>query len=525
MFASLAEGFRSQTGWRRALLAIALGGISAFALPPFYILPVLVLAFSALVWMLEGADRGLRPVRHGLMVGFWFGFGHFFIGLHWIVEPMLVDPGRTAWMIPFAWPGLAALLAVFPALVCGILAFGRFGTASVSRIIALAGLWTLVEILRGYVFTGFPWNLIGYVWAGYELGLPVLQGTAFLGVLGLGTVTVLAAAMPAVLGTTGMRPIPQWFLTIGFAVALPGLVWTLGTARLAGAQDDIVPDVRLRIVQANIAQSDKWDPRLRLRHLERHVALSRGTAAVPPTHVIWPETAVPFFLANDVLARGEAVRAVPEGGALITGSVRSAFHAQTRQLHNAMLVIDGAANIQQVYDKSHLVPFGEYVPLRGFLPVEKIVPGQGDFTPGPGRELLRIAGLPLASPLICYEAIFPGRVTPRDERAGWLLNITNDAWFGNFAGPRQHFAIVATRAVEEGLPMVRAANTGISAVVDPYGRVRARLGIGVEGVLDSGLPQALSPTFYARWGDLIPMNLGFALIVLGWVLGRRRDTA
>jgi apolipoprotein N-acyltransferase len=255
------------------------------------------------------------------------------------------------------------------------------------------------------------------------------------------------------------------------------------------------------------------------------VALSRGTAAVPPTHVIWPETAVPFFLANDVLARGEAVRAVPEGGALITGSVRSTFHTQTRQLHNAMLVIDGAANIQQVYDKSHLVPFGEYVPLRGFLPVEKIVPGQGDFTPGPGRELLRIAGLPPASPLICYEAIFPGWVTPRDERPGWLLNITNDAWFGNFAGPRQHFAIVATRAVEEGLPMVRAANTGISAVVDPYGRVRARLGIGVEGVLDSGLPQALSPTFYARWGDLIPMNLGFALIVLGWVLGRRRDTA
>lgn len=525
MFAPLAEGLRSQTGWRRALLAIGLGGVSALALPPFHILPVLVLAFTGLVWMLEATDGGPRPFRLSLMVGFWFGLGHFFAGLHWIVEPMLVDPGRTAWMIPFAWLGLAALLAVFPAFVCGALAFARFGTAIVPRVIALAGLWTLVELMRGYVFTGFPWNLIGYVWAGNELGLPVLQGTAFLGVLGLGTVTVLAAAMPAVLGSARLRPGQQWMLIAGFTIALPGMIAALGAVRLAGAQDSIVPDVRLRIVQANIAQRDKWDPRLRLQHLERHVAFSRAAAEVKPTHIIWPETAVPFFLANDISARVQAGRAVPVGGALITGSVRSAFHTNERQLHNAMLVIDGAANVQQVYDKSHLVPFGEYVPLRGILPVEKIVPGQGDFTPGAGRELLRIEGLPPASPLICYEAIFPGRVTPQDERPGWLLNITNDAWFGNFAGPRQHFAIVSTRAVEEGLPMVRAANTGISAVIDPYGRVRAQLGIGVAGVLDSDLPQALAPTFYARWGDLVPMILGFALIVFGWVLGRRRDTA
>lgn len=525
MLASLAEGFRSRIGWHRLLLATALGCASALALPPFHILPVLVLAFSGLVWILEGADRGRRPFRDGLFVGFWFGLGHFFIGLHWIVEPMLVDPGRTGWMLPFAWPGLAALLAVFPALVCGSLALGRFGTASVPRIIALAGIWTLVELLRSYVFTGFPWNLIGYVWAGQELVLPVLQGAAFLGVLGLGTVTVLAAAMPAVLGARAMHPASQWVLAVGGAIALPGLIGVLGAARLANAQDGVVPDIRLRVVQANIAQRDKWDPRLRFQHLERHVALSLAPAVVPPTHVIWPETAVPFFLANDALARGEVIRAVPDGGALITGIVRSAFHSQKRQLHNAMLVIDGAANIQQVYDKAHLVPFGEYVPLRGILPVDKIVPGQKDFTPGPGRELLRIVGLPPASPLICYEAIFPGRVTPRGERPGWLLNITNDAWFGNFAGPRQHSAIVATRAVEEGLPMVRAANTGISAVFDSYGRVRARLGIGVEGALDSDLPQSLSPTLYARWGDLIPINVGFILIVLGWIMRRYRDTA
>jgi apolipoprotein N-acyltransferase len=525
MFVTLADCFRSQTGWRRVLLAMVLGGVSAFALPPFHIVPALVVAFTGLVWVLEEAEQGLRPLRHSLAAGFWFGFGHFFIGLHWIVEPMLVDPGRTAWMILFAWPGLSAVLAVFPALVCGVLSFARFGVGVVPRVIAFAGLWTLVEIARGYVFTGFPWNFIGYVWAGNELGLPVLQGTAFIGVLGLGTLTLLAAAMPAVLGSASFRPVQKWGLALGFAIALPGLLWVAGAARLAGAEDGTVPHVRLRIVQANIAQRDKWNLQLRFRHLDQHIALSLVSTKTMPTHVIWPETAVPFFLANDAFARRQAARAVPLGGALITGSVRSAFRANQRQLYNALLVIDAAADVQQVYDKSHLVPFGEYVPLRGVLPVEKIVSGQGDFASGAGRKLLRISGLPSVSPLICYEAIFPGRVTPKNERPGWLLNLTNDAWFGNFAGPRQHFAISVTRAVEEGLPMVRAANTGISAVVDPYGRLRAQLEIGVEGVLDSELPQPLEATFYARWGDLIPVNLGFAFIVIGMVIRRSRVTA
>jgi apolipoprotein N-acyltransferase len=221
----------------------------------------------------------------------------------------------------------------------------------------------------------------------------------------------------------------------------------------------------------------------------------------------------------------QAAHAAPVGGTLITGTVRSAFRSGTRQLHNTMLVIDGAANIQQVYDKSHLVPFGEYVPLRGVLPIDKIVPGQGDFTPGGGRELLTVTGLPSFSPLICYEAIFPGQVTPEAGRPGWLLNLTNDAWFGNFVGPRQHFAISTTRTVEEGLPMVRAANTGISAVIDPYGRVVARLGIGQEGVLDSDLPVSLSPTPYARWGNMIPLILAMCLIGVGLARRGKRDTS
>lgn len=522
MISHFADRLRSLTGWRRALAGVALGAVSALALPPFHLVPVLVPAFVGLVWMLEGSATGQRRIRRGFLAGLWFGFGHFFVGLHWIAEPLLVDPARTAWLIPFALPGLAAVLGLFPALVCGALAAWRFDKSPIARILALAGAWTVAEFVRGFVFTGFPWNLIGYAWGG---SAAILQSTAVIGILGLGALTIVAASMPAILAAPGIPGRRRWVLSVAATIVLPVLLWAGGQARLSSAEVANVPDVRLRIVQANIAQRDKWNPELRVRHLERHIALSTAPADMAPTHVIWPETAVPFLLANDTLARIRAARAAPAGGALLTGSVRATFLGGARELRNAMVVIDGAADVQRVYDKSHLVPFGEYVPLRGVLPIDKIVPGQGDFVAGPGRRLIRVDGLPALSPLICYEAIFPGRVTPPDERPGWLLNLTNDAWFGTFAGPQQHFAIASARAVEEGLPMVRAANTGISAVIDPYGRTLKRLGVGVEGVIDSPLPVALAPTPYARWGDWIPMILALALLAAAALLARRPKSA
>lgn len=524
MLTLVAERTRALNGWRRVAACLLLGAVSALALPPFHIVPALVPAFVGLLWLLESAALAPRRCRRGLWIGFWFGFGHFIVGVHWIAEPLLVDPARTAWLIPFALPGLAAGLAVFPALVCGALVVLPLRAAPIARVFALSALWMLAEFVRGTVFTGFPWNLMGYVWAGSP---SMLQITAVFGVLGLSGLTVLAAGMPAILATDGAKTMRRRGQVLAVTIVMPLALWAGGQVRLAdaaGAGDALVPDVRLRIVQANIAQRDKWDQNLRAAHLERHLALSRTPAETAPTHVIWPETAVPFLLANDVLARVRAAAAAPAGGALITGSVRRTFHKNTQQLRNALLVIDAAADVQRVYDKSHLVPFGEYVPLRGVLPIDKIVPGQGDFVAGAGRRLLEIPGLPAVSPLICYEAIFSGRVTPRGARPGLLLNLTNDAWFGTFAGPQQHFAIASTRAVEEGLPLVRAANTGISAVVDPYGRVIARLGIGEQAVLDSGLPVALSPTPFARWGELIPMVMAALFFALALVLARRRKS-
>lgn len=519
MLTTLAEALRALRGRRRVLTCLLLGAASALALPPFHLVPFLIPAFVGLLWILDGAGTAAKPWRAGLWVGFWFGFGHALVGVHWIAEPLLVDAARTGWLVPFALPGLAAALAMFPAIVCGILVALPLRASSLARVCALAALWTLSEFARGYLFTGFPWNLLGYVWAGAPA---MMQVTALTGVLGLGLLTILAAAMPALLGGDDMTAGRRFFIAGLATIVLPLALWAGGTARLAGADVSVVPDVRLRLVQANIAQKDKWDQRLRAAHLERHLMLSRTPADRPPTHVIWPETAVPFLLPNDTLARVRAAAAVPAGGRLITGSVRSAFHNNERQLRNALVVVDAAADVSRVYDKSHLVPFGEYVPLRGVLPIDKIVPGQGDFVAGSGRRLMAIEGLPPVSPLICYEAIFAGRVTPQGARPGWLLNLTNDAWFGNFAGPRQHFAIATARAVEEGLPMVRAANTGISAVMDPYGRVIARMGIGAAGVLDSDLPAALPPTLFARWGEVIPVALAVVFLLCALVRGRGR---
>ena len=241
----------------------------------------------------------------------------------------------------------------------------------------------------------------------------------------------------------------------------------------------------------------------------------------PPTHVIWPETAAPFFLADEPRARRAMARVVSPGGALITGTLRSESQpGRPRKIWNSLQAIDNGGVVLGSSDKFHLVPFGEYVPFRSILKFSKITQGMTDFSTGQGPGTMRINGLPPFSPLICYEVIFPGAVVDRADRPGWILNVTNDAWFGTSSGPHQHFASARMRAVEEGLPIVRAANTGISGVVDGYGRLVARLGLGVEGVVDAPLPPSLLPTIYSRWGNAVAALLILAALVIGWLCAR-----
>jgi apolipoprotein N-acyltransferase len=308
--------------------------------------------------------------------------------------------------------------------------------------------------------------------------------------------------MPAALAD----PLVPRRTAIGCLAGFAGLFAAMGVAghvRLNQASDATVPGVRLRIVQGNISQHEKRSTDMRLANFIKYLRLSATYAQAPVTHVIWPETAVPFALEQSPDFLRAIAEVTPAGGLTLTGALRWSERPGTKpEVFNSLAVIDDAGSVVATYDKFHLVPFGEYMPLRDVLPLEPVAAGALDFSAGPGPRTLRLPGLPAVSPLICYEAIFPAAVTERNDRPEWLLNVTNDGWYGKTAGPHQHLAISRVRAVEEGLPLVRAANTGISAIVDSYGRLVAYLGLGEEGVLDGSLPSPIKPTPYARFGDL-----------------------
>lgn len=497
-------------GWRRYGLAWLLGALAALALAPVYAVPILLVSFTGLIWLLDGASSA----RAGFAVGWWFGFGYFVAGLYWIMFALLTDPEKFAWMIPFAIGGLSALLSVYIGIAALLARWVPAGGAG--KLLVFAASWTAMEWVRGTMFTGFPWNPVGNVWA---FSPTMMQFASVVGVYGLGLVTVAIAASPAALGDgAGRGRIPV--LVSGLALAA---LWAGGTMRLdadSGLPGSRPDSVKLRLVQANISQNHKWRSDLRAQQFAKYLRLSGRPSAdnSAPTHVIWPETAAPFFLADAPRARQAMARVLSPGGALITGTLRSeARPGELRKIWNSLQAIDAQGAILGGYDKFHLVPFGEYVPFRSILKFSKITQGTTDFSAGPGPRTVHLAGLPPFSPLICYEVIFPGAVVDGADRPGWILNVTNDAWFGISSGPHQHFASARMRAVEEGLPVVRAANTGISAVVDGYGRIIASLGLGEEGVVDGILPPALPPTIFSRWGNLSPALLILASLLGGWV--------
>jgi apolipoprotein N-acyltransferase len=514
------------SGWRRHSLAAILGALAAKAmapvdLAPFFIgsldvTPVLVVSFSGLVWLLDGA----MSRRDALMLGWSFGFGFFVAGLYWIAAAFFVDIAQLWWLVPFAVVALPAGLALTTALAL-LLAYEarrRFALVGSARILALALAWSAAEYLRGHALTGFPWNLVGYAWAGVmpdTLGLPgslaVLQLASITGIYGLSLVTVTAAALPARLGDFGRG---RW-AAVAAALLLIIAPAAAGAWRLAQGAGETVPGVTLRLVQPSIPQTLKNDPQAEVRNFQRLLALSAAQGGEKITATIWPEAAAPPLLERYPNLRQAIAAVVPRGGLLITGAERAEPTQGWPPQHvwNSVLALDDKGDIVGTYDKAHLVPFGEYVPLRGLLPMEKIAPGIGDFSRGPGPRVLNLPGLPAVSPLVCYEAIFPGAVTDPQHRPHWLLNVTNDAWYGRTPGPPQHLASARTRAVEEGLPLMRAANNGISAAIDPYGRVLARLDLDAVGVLDEPLPRDLAATVYAQFGDSIYVALSLLFLV------------
>jgi apolipoprotein N-acyltransferase len=496
-------------GWKRAAIALVAGALSSLAMAPFNAWPVLFLTFPVLVWLIDGAGGGrLHGLPAAAMAGWWFGLGYFVPGLYWIGYAFLVDAQTFAWLMPFAVLGLPAYLALFPAF--GFAMARLIWTKDGSRVIALAASLTASEWLRGHVLTGFPWNAFGYA---LTKPLALAQAASLIGLWGLTFLSVAIFASPAVLidgSSRGRRP---WIAPV-MALLLLVAMGIFGSVRLSLQPTATVANVKLRIMQPNLQQDAKFNYSAKAEVMQKYLTLSDRASGPQSTGVrdasilIWPESAFPFFLTREADAMAQIDDLLPQGTVLITGSVRAPDlppGTKITRAYNSIYAIDHDGSVLSVYDKLHLVPFGEYLPFQdwmeklGFVQLTKI---QGGFIAGTRRRAMEIPNAPRALPLICYEAIFPGEVAARGDRPGWIVNLTNDGWFGISTGPYQHLQQARLRAIEQGLPLVRAANTGISAVIDPMGRIVARLGLGVEGVLDSSLPAAIAPTVYARSGDI-----------------------
>jgi apolipoprotein N-acyltransferase len=509
-------------GWRRAAIAFIAGALSVLALAPVNAWPVLFLTFPIIVLLLDGSGAGaLGGIGSAAIAGWCFGFGYFLAGLYWVGFAFLVDVKTFGWLLPFGVIGLPALLALFTSL--GFALAQAFWTRGPARLLTLAVALTASEWLRGHVLSGFPWNAFGYALTG---PLTLAQGSALVGLWGLTFFAVYLFASPAVLADDPLDHGRVWLapaLALGLLAALAGY----GAVRLALAPSAFVSGVRLRIMQPDLPQDDKFNYSAKQQVMSRYLALSERTGASGSaglkdvTHLIWPESAFPFFLAREPDALAQIAALLANRTVLITGGARiaeTARDAHSLRAFNSIYVIDGDGSVLAVYDKVHLVPFGEYLPFQGLLEsigLMQLTKVQGGFVAGDRRRALAIKDAPPLLPLICYEIIFPDEAVPQTERPGWLLNVTNDGWFGTSSGPHQHFQQARVRAIEQGLPLVRAANTGISAVVDPFGRILEQLPLGAEGVIDSALPERIEPTLYLRGGDIfVKILFGLALVLV-----------
>jgi apolipoprotein N-acyltransferase len=520
---SIADFVILSGGWRRRLIAFFAGASGALALAPFDILPIMIVPMSVAVWLLDGMAEskpespgrrggGFRStaLKNAFGIGWWWGFGYFIAGLWWLGAAFLVEPDDFAWALPLGVVALPAGLAFFPALGFGLARL--FWAPGPSRILMLAAALGFSEWLRGHVLSGFPWNVYGMALGDHLL---LAQFVAIGGLYGLTILAIAIFAAPALIADHKSLPGHPWRERIpagliAAVVVLAGLA-VYGSLRLAAGHPGVVASVKVRIMQPNLSQDAKYTAESRVAILDRYLSLSDRSTG--PGHtgltdvslLVWPESAFPFVLSHEPQALAKIGNALPVGTVLVTGAARLDEMAQRGagrrvEFFNSMQVLTRGGLILDTYDKVHLVPFGEYLPFaRVFerLRIRQFVDVPGGFESGTAHTILVLPGLPVGVPLICYEAIFPEEVAAAVRaaatRPGFLVNVTNDAWFGRTVGPYQHLAQARLRTIEEGLPMVRAANTGISAIIDPYGRIMSELGLGEEGIVDGALPQNIPP--------------------------------
>ena len=501
----------SQISFKKTLfISLILGSALALSQAPVYFFPILFISFTGLLVLTDKSPPLI--FKRVFCVGWIFGFGYHTAGLYWIAFALGIDLAQFWWLVPFTVLGLPAFLGLWSGMALAV-TFKVFQKRDSCKfqagatVFLFASLWALGEWLRGHLFTGFPWNLMGYTWL---FSNEMLQVTSVIGIYGLTALTILLGCAPY--GVIREKRLLEMVVMVCLFVCL----WSGGAFWLRKNPTQYHEDIGLRIVQPNISQTFKWDAKRVQENYSKLLRLSQdhqghSSSGIKVTHVIWPESALPFYLEEEPWRRSKIMEALPEKSILLTGGLRREMvHGSLLKIWNSFLVIGSEGEVLATYDKAHLVPFGEYVPLRAFIPglVKKVTHGTVDFSKGEGPQTVTVNGTPGLSPLICYEGIFPGNVTgtPRPQ---WMVNVTNDAWYGKTSGPYQHFGSVRVRSIEEGLPLVRVANTGLSGVFDAYGRVIHSLKLNETGIIDTKLPKPHpTPTLFSRFGDL-----GFALII------------
>jgi apolipoprotein N-acyltransferase len=497
-------------GWRRVAVAMLLGVVAALSLPPLDLWPLLFVATPCITILLQ--KIATRDLRSSFVLGWSFGFGYFLFAFHWIGFAFLVDSKDYLWMMPFAVGGLSAAMAIYwgLAFVC----INLSGCKRLPLVMMFAAAIGVAELLRGALFTGFPWAAPGLASDGMG---PVAQTASIWGMTGLTVLVLLwAGSWPVIFNRSALR---LHRCVAAFLVASLAFSFAWGSHRLRNAVESKVSSVNIRVVQPNISQDDKWRSDNVRGIFDQLLEMSArpSTNGQPISLIVWPESAVPFLIDESDGGRAEVAGLLGKGRVLITGALRREKNKNGVEsddlVFNSVLAFDGEGNVTAQYDKWRLVPGGEFLPFEWLLnPLgfRKVVTVPGSFQAGSGPVTHDIEGAPPVGFSICYEAIFPDSFVDASKRPRWLVNVTNDGWFGNSTGPYQHLAQARLRAIEQGLPMVRAANTGISAIIDSYGRYVLRLSVGKEGILDANLPQELPVTFFATFGK----NAVFSMLLL-----------
>ncbi|MBU1174364.1 MAG: apolipoprotein N-acyltransferase [Alphaproteobacteria bacterium] len=516
-------------GWRRALLMLAAGAVAGLSVPPLFVLPSLFVGLPVLVWALDGAEtgRGWRRIFGApFFIGFWFGLGYFAVAIHWIGFAFFAEGGWVPVLAPFGVGLLAAILALFWGAAAALAHF--LWSENGFRVVVLAAALALAEFARGHMFTGFPFDLLGYALTAND---QMMQAASLVGVYGLSFVAPLVAATPALIWPALDRPLSRRLMPFFAALSVLAAQLAFGAIRLETTETNLRDDMRVRMVQPNIDEAAQWlaaDGEFvlsRLIEISEAVGNPDAPGLATITHLIWPESAFPFYLSRKPEALARIARLLPPGSLLITGAPRlDPEDPLGRTARNAILAIDENGEIVASYYKSHLVPFGEYLPFAEFFAgfgITQFVPGNDGWTAGGPRRLMKPPATPAFLPLICYEAVFPGALGPVAD-AQFILNLTNDGWFDRSIGKEQHFHHARLRAVEQGKPMIRLANTGVSAVIDPLGRLAVTLKPDSVGLADFAPPNPIAAPPFAMWGHL-PLLATLLAAFFGALALRRRD--